>query len=192
MVANSKEDINQINVDNHKSLNLIPLCWLWATPGLPTITSSTLSLFYEHISMKGAISFTEYRKQGIWDRWDRRAEIPRDLILANVMQNGPLYIKGSLYVSHKELTHWKRPWCWERLKAGGEGDDRNWDGWMVSPTRWTWVCASSENWWLSGKPAVLQSMGSQRVGHDWVAELNWIYVPQKKFGICPLPLWGNL
>ena len=124
MIANSKEDINQINLDNHKSLNLIPLCWLWATPGLPTITSSTLFLFYEHISMKGAISFTECRKQGIWDRWHRRAEIPRDLILTNVMQNGPLYIKGSLYVSHKEQTHWKRRWCWERLRAGGEGDDK--------------------------------------------------------------------
>ena len=43
-------------------------------------------------------------------------------------------------------THWKRPWCWERLKAGGEGDDRGWDGWMASPTQWTWVWANSERW----------------------------------------------
>ena len=61
----------------------------------------------------------------------------------------------------KELTHWKRPWCWERLRAGGEGDDRGWDGWMVSPTQWTWVWASSRRWWRTGKPGVLQSMGSQ-------------------------------
>ena len=56
----------------------------------------------------------------------------------------------------EELTHWKRPWCWERLKAGGEGDDRGWDGWMASPTRWTWVWASSGSWWWTGKPGVLQ------------------------------------
>ena len=66
-----------------------------------------------------------------------------------------------------------RPWCWERWKAGGKGDDRGWDGWMVSPTRWTWVWASSVCWWWTGKPDVLQSMGLQRVGHDWATELNW-------------------
>ena len=59
----------------------------------------------------------------------------------------------------EELTHWKRPWCWERLKIGGEGDDRGWDGWMASPTRWTWVWASSGIWWWTGKPGVLQYMG---------------------------------
>ena len=55
----------------------------------------------------------------------------------------------------KELTHWKRPWCWERLKAGGGGDDRGWDGWMASLTRWTWDWASSRRWWRTGKPGVL-------------------------------------
>ena len=73
----------------------------------------------------------------------------------------------------EELTHWKRPWCWERLKAGGEGDDRIWDGWMASLTLWTWVWVSSGNWWWTGKPGVLQSMGSQRVRHDWATELSW-------------------
>ena len=61
----------------------------------------------------------------------------------------------------EELTHWKRPWCWERLMAGGEGDDRGWDGWMASPTQWTWVWVSSGSWWWTGKPGMLQSMGSQ-------------------------------
>ena len=70
----------------------------------------------------------------------------------------------------KELTHWRRPWCWERLKVGGEGDDRGWDGWMASPTRWTWVWVGYGSW--TGKPGVLQSMGSQRVGHDWTTELK--------------------
>ena len=72
----------------------------------------------------------------------------------------------------EKLTHWKRPWCWERLKAGGEGNDSGWDGWMASPTQWTWVWVNSGSWWCARKPGMLQSMGSQRVGHDWVTELN--------------------
>ena len=73
----------------------------------------------------------------------------------------------------EELTHLKRPWCWERLKVGGEGDDRGWDGWMASLTQWTWVWVSSRSWWWTGRPGVLRFMGSQRVGHDWATELNW-------------------
>ena len=75
----------------------------------------------------------------------------------------------------EEPTHWKRPWCWERLKAGGEGANRGWNGWMVSPTWRTRVWVNSGSWWWTGKPSVLQSMGSQRVRHDWATELNWIY-----------------
>ena len=75
--------------------------------------------------------------------------------------------------SCEELIHWKRPWCWEGLGAGGEGDDRGWDGWMASPTQWTWVWVNSGSWWWTGRPGMLQFMGSQRVGHDWVIELNW-------------------
>ena len=73
----------------------------------------------------------------------------------------------------KELTHLKRPWCWERLKAGGEGDDRGWDSWMASLTQWTWLLVNSGSWWWTGRPGVLQSMGLQRVEHDWVTELTW-------------------
>ena len=72
-----------------------------------------------------------------------------------------------------ELTRLKSPWCWERLGAGGDGDDRGWDGWMASLTQWTWVWVDSSSWWWTGRPGVLQSMGSQRVGHDWATELNW-------------------
>ena len=71
----------------------------------------------------------------------------------------------------KKLTHWKRPWCWERLKVGGEGDNRGQIGWMESLTPWTWVWASSGSWWWTGKPGMLQSMGSQRVQHTWATEL---------------------
>ena len=72
------------------------------------------------------------------------------------------------------LTHWKRPWYWERLRAGGEGDDRGWDGWMASLTRSTWIWVDSGSWWWTGRPDMLQFMGSQRVGHDWATELNWL------------------
>ena len=72
----------------------------------------------------------------------------------------------------EELTPWKRPWCWERLEVGGEGDNKGWGGWMVSPTRWTWVWTSSGSWWWTGKLGMLQSMRSQRVGHNWATEPN--------------------
>ena len=80
-----------------------------------------------------------------------------------------LWKMPSLY---QELTHWKRPWGLERLKAG-EGDNRGWDDWMASPTRWTWVWVSSGSRWWTGKPDMLQSMKPQRVRHDWTTELNW-------------------
>ena len=70
------------------------------------------------------------------------------------------------------LTHWTRPWSWERLKAGGEGDDKGWDGWMASLTWWTWVRASSGSWWWTEKPALLQSMGYK--GSDMTDQLNWL------------------
>ena len=80
---------------------------------------------------------------------------------------------STLAPSCEDLTHWKRPWCWEGLGAGGEGDDRGWDGWMASPTRWAWVWVNSGSWWWTGRPGVLRFMGSQRVRQDWVTELNW-------------------
>ena len=71
----------------------------------------------------------------------------------------------------EDPTHWKRPWCWERLRAEGEGGDRVWDGWMASPTQCTWIWANSGRWWSTGKPVVLQFMGLQRVGH--ALEQSW-------------------
>ena len=70
----------------------------------------------------------------------------------------------------------KRPSCWKRLRAGGEGDNRRWDGWMASPTQWTWVRVDSRSWWWTGRPGVLQFTGLQRVGHDWATELNWNHI----------------
>ena len=83
---------------------------------------------------------------------------------------------NTLAIWCEELIHWKRVWCWERLKAGGEGDYREWDGWMVSLNQWTWVWVSSGSGWWTGITGVLQSIGLQRVKRvsDWI-ELNWKY-----------------
>ena len=92
----------------------------------------------------------------------------------------------------KELTHLKRPWCWERLRAEGEGDDRGWYGWMASPTQWTWVWVNSGSWWWTGKPGMLQFMGSQRVGHNWATELNWTHLVGPELRALPTGLcWGQ-
>ena len=71
----------------------------------------------------------------------------------------------------EELTHWKRPWCWERLRAGGEGEDRGWNGWMASSTQWTWVWVDSGSWWWTGRPGMLQFMGHKEL--DTTEWLNW-------------------
>ena len=74
-----------------------------------------------------------------------------------------------------DVMNWRirKAWCWDRLKAGGERDSR-WDGWMALPTEWTWVWASSGRWWRTGKPGMLQSMGSQTVGHNLATEQQQI------------------
>ena len=80
------------------------------------------------------------------------------------------WISNTLATWCEELTHWKRPWCWEELGAGGEGDDRAWEGWIASPTRWTWVWVNSGSLWWTGMPGVLRFMRSQR---DMTERLNW-------------------
>ena len=95
---------------------------------------------------------------------------------------------STLATSCEELTHWKRLWCWEGLGAGGEGYNRRWDGWMASPTRWTWVWVNSRSSWWTGRPGVLRFMGLQRVGHDWATELNWNWTfPQ--WDLCQFLSW---
>ena len=102
----------------------------------------------------------------------------------------------------EEPTPWKRPWCWEWLKAGGEGDDRGWGGWMESVTQWTWVWVSSGSWWWTGKTGVLQSMGVTK-NRTWLS--NWtelilfsivavpIYTPTNSVGKVPsLHFFSNI
>ena len=95
-----------------------------------------------------------------------------------------------LWPPWEELTHWKRPWCWERLRAEGEGGDRGWDGWMASLPQWTWVRANSGRWQRMGRPGVLQSMGSQRVDHDWVTEQQQSHL-NSLTGLLLLLLWQH-
>ena len=94
-----------------------------------------------------------------------------------------------LATSCEELTHWKRPWCWEGLGTGGEVDDRGWEGWMASLTRWPWDWVNSGSWWWTGRPGVLRFMGSQRVGHDWVTELKWTLHAGLNSEYLPKILW---
>ena len=94
---------------------------------------------------------------------------------------GMLQFTGSQRVGHdlatelnwtecEQTTHWKSPWCWERLRTEGEEGVRGWDGWIASLMQWTWTWANSGRWWGTERPGMLQSMGSQRVGHNWVVE----------------------
>ena len=115
--------------------------------------------------------------------WIRHLRVPwtsRRLNQSSLKEINPEYsLEGLMlklklqYFGHwcEEPTHWKRTWCWERLKAGGEGDDREWDGWMESLTRWTWVWTSSRSWWRTGKPGILQSWGHEE--SDTTEWLKW-------------------
>ena len=83
----------------------------------------------------------------------------------------------------EEPTHWKRPWCWERLKAGREGDDRGWDGWTASPTQWTWVWTCSGRWWRTGKPGRWQSTSVQSLSHVQLFATPWTAACQASLSI---------
>ena len=135
--------------------------WLWrklSAEELMLLNCGVGEDSWESLGLQGDPT-SPFQRRSAWDffgRNDAKAETP---VL------WPL--------SCKELTHWKRFWCWEILGAGGEGDDRGWDGWMASLTRWMWVSVNSGSWWWTGRPDVLQFVGSQSVGHDWATELNW-------------------
>ena len=113
---------------------------------------------WESLGLQGDPTSPFWRRSVLGVLWKEWCESWNSSILAN---------------SCKELTHWKRLWCWEGLGAGGQGNDRGWDGWMASRTQWTWIWVISGRWWWTGRPGMLRFMGSQRVGRDWVTELNW-------------------
>ena len=99
-------------------------------------------------------------------------EISPEYSLEGLMLKLKLQYFGHLMQRTDSFEKTLRPWCWERYRAG-EGNDRGWDGWMTSLTQWTWVWVNFGSWWWIGRPGVLQSMRSQRVGHNWATELNW-------------------
>ena len=133
------------------------------------------------------LSAKELKLLKLWC-WRRLLRVPRiarrsnQSILKDVHWNTPVlgvhwkdwcwsWNSSTFTTSCEELTHWKRPWCWEGLWAEEE-DDRGWDGWMASPTWWTWIWVNSGSWWWTERPGVLWFMGLQRVGHDWATELT--------------------
>ena len=111
--------------------------------------------FWESLGLQGDPTSLSWRRSLLNVHWKDRCWSWNSNILATWCE---------------EMTHWKRPWCWKKLKAGGEGDDRGWDGWIALLTQWTWVWPNSGRWWRTGKAGVLQSLGSQWVGHNWVTE----------------------
>ena len=135
--------------------------------------------YYQSKEIPGLISFRMDWLDLLAVQGTLKSLLQRHSSKASILQRSAFF---TVQLSHpymttgKELTHWKRLWCWEELGAGGEGDDRGWDGWMASLTRWTWVWVNSGSWWWTGRPGVLRFMGSQRVGNDWAAELNWLSV----------------
>ena len=108
-----------------------------------------------------------------WTARSSNQSILKEIILGFLWKEWCLsWNSSTLSTSCKELTHWKRLWCWEGLGVGGEGDDQGWDGCMASLTRWTWVWVNSGSWWWTGRPGCCDSWDC-RVRYDWATELNW-------------------
>ena len=140
----------------------------------------TLLRFYDwwsinHLSPKIGVN--------MWSRWRREwqpilvilpGEFHGQRSLESYSPWGCKELDTTEWLTHTHThthTQWFRS---DQSQAGGEGDDRGWDGWMASLTQWTWVWVNSGSWWWTGKPGMLQSMGSQRVRHDWATELDWL------------------
>ena len=107
----------------------------------------------------------------------------RDLVLREIVSD--LFYSQPRWRAFMSVF-WCHHSCWNCLLLGarGEGDDRGWDGWMASLTRWTWVWVNSGSWWWTGRPGVLRFMGSQRVGHDWATDLIWSLIKFFYCGFC--------
>ena len=119
-----------------------------------------------------------FRKEMTWSYLDFKRNILPDVSgidCSRARESAEGWVRGaelwgSMATWCEELTHQKRPWCWETLRVGGEKSDRGWDGWMASSTQWAGVWANSGRWWRTGNPGVLPSMGLQRVRHYWVTQ----------------------
>ena len=166
---------------------------IWSGSSAFSKSSLNICNFTVHVPLKPGLENFEHYFASVWDEcncavvwaffgiaflWDWNESWPFPVLwpllslLAYWVQHTHSWNSNTLATWCEELTHLKRPWCREILKVG-EGDDSGWDGWMASLTRWTWVWVGSKSWWWTGRPGILQSMGSQRVGHSWATELNW-------------------
>ena len=140
----------------------------WEAP--PTFNSPNSMGWFLYLELKTTCSRSQedtfpLPEENMWEK-ERKGEVKKERE-RNVDLDSNLMDEGWTGVL------WGTPWGWERLKAGGERDDRGWDGWMASLTQWTWVWVDSGSWWWTGRPGLLRFMGLQRVWHDWVTELNW-------------------
>ena len=124
--------------------------------------------------------YSSLQKYSVWTLVNQRNKVVEFPYL-RTLQEGQLFLSISEHLYRNLImTHWKRPWCWEGSGAGAEGDDRGWDGWMASLTRWTWVWVNSGSWWWTGRPGVLRLWGRKESDMtEWLnwTELNWV---QKK------------
>ena len=143
-------------------------------------------LYFFPVVMYGCESWTVKKVKGwridafeLWC-WRRRLRVPwtaRRSVLGVHWWDWCWSWNSSTFATRcEELTHLKRPWCWERLRAGGEWDNRGWDGWMASLTQWIWIWVNSGSWWWKRRPGMLHSMRLQRVRHDWATELNFCHL----------------
>ena len=138
--------------------------------------------------------------QGDWTPWPKPSRLLSQTVNKYILRLQVLGVHwkdwcwswnfNTLATSCEELTRWKRLWCWKGLGAGGEGDDRGWDGWMASTTQWVWVWVTSGSLWWTGRPGLLRFIQSQRVRHDWVTtELNWDSRQDKVARITTVSMW---
>ena len=171
-----------------KRLPAMPEIWVrslgWEDPLEKEMAdhSSTLALKIPWMEEPGRLQ--SMGSQRIWQGWATSVNCKRSN--QSILGNQPWIFNGRTDAEAeapilwppdvKSQPHLKRPWCWERLKAGGEGHNRGWDDWMASPAQQTWVWASSGRWWRTGKPGMLQSAESQRVRHNWATEQQLKYI----------------
>ena len=174
-------------------VDMVNIAWheTWNNRLVPNRKRSTSRLYIVTLLIS-LICRVHHEKTLGWKKHKQESRLPGEITITSDMQmTPPLWQKvkrnsKASWWKCEELTHWKRFWCWEGLGAGGEGDDRGWDGWMASLTRWMWVWVNSGSLWWTGRPGVLRFTGLQRVRHDWteLTHLNGI--------VLLLQLWASL
>ena len=166
--------ISRLRTHIFKTCYVIPVCSLdWETPHQRMKSKKRLTGNHALVKLGADMLLNCGVGEDSWESFglqgNQTSQSYRKSILDIHWKDWPWsWSSNALATWQEELTHWKRPWCWERLKAGEEGDDRGWDDWMASPTRWTWVWAGSRSWWWT-KPGVTTPHG---VAKSWTRLSN--------------------